>query len=108
MVPDLLVEAATTAVEAEGFKLPPDFGEPFPIDNSVVLFGLCPDLEAAVDDCLVGAAEAFTGLPLALAEGTAAETGLVVFFLGTSVTTLSVAEDFIPSLRSSFLGDAVF
>lgn len=88
--------------------MPPDFGEDFSIDISVVLFGVCPDLETAVDDCLVGAGEAFTGLPLDLAEGTAVEMGLVVFFLGASMGVLSVAEDFNPSLRSSFLEDAVF
>lgn len=78
------------------------------MDNSLVLFGFCPDLETAVEVCLVGAAEAFTGLALGFVEGIVVETGLTVFFLEASVATLSVAEDFNPSLRSSFLGDAVF
>lgn len=108
LIPDFLVEAPTTAVEAEGFKLPLDFGEAFSIDNSLVLFGLLPDLETALEDCLVGAAEVFTGLALDLVEGTVVETGLAVFFLGASVAILSVVEDFNPSLHSSFLGDAVF
>lgn len=56
----------------------------------------------------MGAAEAFTGLALDFVEGTVVETGLVVFFLEASVAILSVAVDFNPSLRSSFLGDAVF
>lgn len=104
LVPDFL--AATAA--AEVLEVPPDFREVFSVDNSVVLFGFGPDLAVAADDCLEGAEEAFAGLALDLAEGPVAETGFVIFFLGVSLVALSGAEDFNPSLLSSFLGDAGF
>lgn len=103
LVPDFLEAAA-----AEVLEVPPDFGEAFSIDNSVVHFGFGPDLAATTEDCLEVAEEAFAGLALDLVEAPVAETGFVVFFLGASLAALSGAGDFNPSLLSSFLGEAGF
>lgn len=100
------LEAA--AAVAEVLEVLAAFGEDFSVENSVVLFGFDPDLAAATEDCLEGAEEAFAGLVLDFAETPVAETGFVIFFLGVSLTVLSVADGFEGSLPSSFLGEAVF
>lgn len=100
------MEAA--AAVAEVLEVLAAFGEDFSVENSVVLFGFDPDLAAATEDCLEGAEEAFAGLALDFAETPVAETGFVIFFLGVSLTVLSVADGFEGSLPSSFLGEAVF
>lgn len=103
LVPDFLVATAAEVLEA-----PPDFGDAFSVDDSVVLFCFGPDLGTTADDCLGGTEEAFADLALVLVDGPVAETGLVVFFLGVSLPVLCAVEDFNPSLLSSFLGEAGF
>lgn len=87
---------------------PADFGEPFSVENSEVLFSFGPHLAAAAEDCLEGAGQALAGFVLDLVEAPVSETGFVTFFLGVSLAVLCATEDLDPSLLSSLLGEAGF
>lgn len=103
LVPDFL-----EATAGEVLEVPSDFDDAFSVDNSVVLFGFGPVLTAATDGCLEGTEDGFAGLVLGLVEDPDAGIGFVIFFFGASLAVLSAAENFSPSLPSSFLGEAGF